>query len=505
MSGVAILVLLIACSNYAILSIAQSSGRALEVGIRKVLGANRTQVMQQFWGEALLLSFLGLVLGTALAGVLLPVFNTLIQRDLSVFHGGDGSLLLILTAVATVVGVVAGSYTSLLQSRLEPAAAMKGERRLGGRTRFTHALVALQYSISITLLICTGVMMHQQSYVRTKSLGYDQEHVVVVHTDGRDVAERYKEALLEDPRVMGVALTDRAFTTGSSSTGYRLPDGSQTFVRLIGVDCDFLPTLGIDLLEGRNFSDEHPSDRSSAVVINEALARQLGMDDPVGQTLAGFDWGGIEDPTIIGVAADFHMDGLHKAIQPLVLQMRRFMNYPNLLIRIRPGDIPGTVAMLKDTWRSVASGDEAIRLSFLDDNLDGQYREEQRWQRVLTYASAFAIAISCLGLLGLTSLTVARRTKEIGIRKAIGASVQSVVALLSRQFLVMLVVANVIAWPMAYLAMDMWLQRFAYRIELGPGVFALGGAFVVCVALLATSLQTVVAACRNPVEALRYE
>ncbi|MBT4502774.1 MAG: FtsX-like permease family protein [Gemmatimonadetes bacterium] len=505
LAGIAVIVLLIACSNFTTLSIAGSATRALEVGVRKVLGAGRRQVMQQFWSEALLLSFVGLLLGIALAELFLPVFNGLVERKLHISYWSDGSFLLLLLVIVAATGLIAGSYPSLMLSRFEPVTAMKGEGRIGGRSRLTRTLVVLQYTASIALMICTGVMIRQQNFVRHKHLGYDREQVLVVRTDGDKIARRYKQELLKDPRILAVTITDRAFTTGSSSTSYQFPDGARLSVRLICVDPDFLSTLKIDLLDGRNFSDEYPSDRDRAVLINETLACQLNLENPVGQPLPGFTWREIKSPTIIGVVRDFHIDSLHQPVRPLVLQMRHFQTSPSLMIRLHPGDLSNSVAMLKEAWKSVTSSGEQIRLSFLDDNLEKQYRNEERWQRMLMYASALAIAISCLGLLGLASLAVSRRTKEIGIRKVLGASVANLVSLLSRDFVKLLILANGLAWPVAYWVMDGWLADFSYRIDLGIGVFALAGALALGVALLTVGAQTVKAALANPVDALKYE
>ena len=325
--GLAGLVLLIACSNFTTLSIAGSAGRAVEVGVRKVLGADRRRVMQQFWCEAVLMSVLSLLLGLALAELFLPVFNGLVQRELNIAYLTDGSFPLMLLAIAVAVGVIAGSYPSLTLSRFQPVDTLKGHVRIGGRSRLVRALVVLQYTASIALMICTGVMVQQQVFMQSRDLGYDQEQVVVVRASGEEVARRYKQEILKDTRIAGATISDRAFTTGSTGIGCQLPDGRTIFARLLCVDSDYLPTLRIPVLEGRNFSEAHPSDRDQAILVNETLVRKFGLEDPVGKPLPGHRHHGMNDPTIIGVVRDFHIDSLRRRIQPLILEIRYHLDF----------------------------------------------------------------------------------------------------------------------------------------------------------------------------------
>lgn len=500
--GLAWLVLLIACSNFITLSIAESSGRAKEVGLRKVVGANRIQIIQQFWSEALVLSFLGLLVGTALAEILLPVFNGFVHQKLTLAYFGDWWVLLLLLGI---VGLIAGSYPALVLSRFQPVLAMKGEARPGGRNLLTRTLLTLQYAASIALIIGTGVMIQQQDYVRNKNLGFNKEQVAIIKTN-RQLAKPYKEAIVNDSRIAGVTITDRALTTesGYSWSNYPLPDGSIVEIKVIGVDVDYLSTLEIPLLAGRNFSEDHSTDRDKAVLINETMAKQLSLENPVGKTLAGFGRNGVNDPVVIGIVRDFHIKSLHNRIEPLALLMEKYNYGPFLLIRMRPSQIFETIDMLKSTWKKVAP-DRPFELSFLDENLNQQYANEVYWFRVLSHSALVAVLLSCLGLFGLASLAVARRTKEIGIRKVLGASVHHVMWLFSRDFIKLLLVANIIAYPVAYWMMNKWLTNFAYRIELGIGVFGIAGILTLLVALLTVNFQTLKAARRNPVDALRDE
>ena len=500
--GLAWLVLLIACSNFITLSVAESSGRAKEVGLRKVVGANRIQIIQQFWSEALILSFLGLFLGTALAEILLPVFNGFVHQKLTLAYFDDWWVLLLLLGI---VGLIAGSYPALVLSRFQPVLAIKGEARLGGRNLLTRTLIILQYAASIALIIGTGVMIQQQDYVRNKNLGFNKEQVAIIQANWR-TAKSYKQAIVNNSRIAGVTITDRTLTTtsGYSWANYPLPDGSIVEMKVIGVDVDYLSTLEIPLLAGRNFSEDRPSDLNNAILINETLAKQLSLENPVGKTLAGFGRDGVNDPVVIGIVRDFHIKSLHNRIEPLALLMEKYNYGPFLLIRMRSGPIFETIDMLKSTWEKVAP-DRPFELSFLDENLNQQYANEVYWFRVLSHSALVAVLLSCLGLFGLASLAVARRTKEIGIRKVLGASVHHVMWLFSRDFIKLLLVANIIAYPVAYWMMNQWLTNFAYRIELGVCVFGIAGILTLLVALLTVNFQTLKAARRNPVDALRDE
>lgn len=504
--GIAWIVLLIACSNFVSLSVAGASGRIMEVGLRKVLGANQGQIMRQFWTEALLLSFMGLLLGIALAEVFLPVFNGFVQRNLQIVYFEDGAFLLLLLGTLFIVGLVAGSYPALVLSRLQPTAVMQRGGKIGGQNRLTRILIVLQYIASIVLIIGTGVIVQQQDYLENKDLGYNEEQILIIGGPGNwEMIQRYKREILRDSRIAGVTISDRTFTNGWSSRGCHLPDGSTFTVRIIGVDVNYLSTLEISLLEGRNFSEDRSQDRDQAILINEALAKQLETHGiSVGQIL-NIEGANLTDPVIIGVVRDFHTDSLYEPIQPTVLQMRQFNSSPAFLVRIYPDKISETIAMLKETWQAVVS-DVRFRFSFLDKNLHQQYHKEERWREIISYSALFSIIISCLGLFGLASLTVARRTKEIGIRKVLGASEGTLIWLLSKDFAKLLLVANVIAWPVAYWIMDEWLTtNFVYRIDLGIWVFIFVGVLTYVVAQVTILGHILKVIRRNPVDAFRYE
>jgi putative ABC transport system permease protein len=338
---------------------------------------------------------------------------------------------------------LAGTYPATVLSRFQPISALKGEAHIGGRNRLTRTLIVLQYTIAITLIICTGVLIQQQQFMSHKNLGYDQANVLTVGVKNRQQADLYKQELLKDSDVSHVSITDRAFVSGNAALTCKMPDGSKIDVRTIAIDPDFLPTLNISLLQGRNFSAKHSTDREQAILINKSLAQKLNLNDPIGHVFSGFKLGNIT-PTIVGIVDDFHIDALHNPIQPLVLQMDVFLTNPKLLIRIQPNHLPETIALLEKVMQKAVSGDP-IKLTFLNERLQQQYLVEKHWQKILTYSAIFTVLISCLGLLGLATLTASRRTKEIGIRKVLGASVPNLVSLLSIDFIKLLLIANIIA------------------------------------------------------------
>ena len=513
--GFAGLVLIIACINFTTLSVAESSERAIEVGLRKVYGANREQIVRQFWGESLVLSFFGFLLGVVLAELFLPVFNGFIQRDLTLSYD-DGFSLLLLFATT---GLLAGSYPALVLSRVQPVATLKKELRIGGHNRLTRLLVVVQSVASITLLICVGIMVLQQTYMYERDLGYARQRIAVIPVDipfrgnveeyklrKSQIIKRYKQAILKDPHIAGVALTDQPFFSFSHVlNAYPLPDGSKISLPIIGVDVAYLPTLNIPLLAGRNFSEAHPTDKKQAVVINETLAKQLHLKDPVGEILPKFKLWEMKDPVIIGVVRDFHFESLHKKIKPMVLQTYRFDNGPFLLIRMHSGNLSKTITMLKETWQVVAPN-IPIEVSLLDEKRKRAYLDAVYWYRVLIYSAILTLIISLLGLFGLASLAVVQRTKEIGVRKVLGASERYLVWLLSKDFAKLLLIANAIAWPAAYWIMDEWLTAtFAYHMDLGIGVFVLVGALTYSIAQLTILGHILKVIRQNPVQALRYE
>lgn len=505
LGSIAVLVLIIACSNFVTISIGRSTGRRMEAGVRKVLGAKRRQLMLQFWGEALILSILSMALGLVFAELFLPEFNVLIRQSLDITWIGRGSIIPIVGILTVFVSIAAGLYPAAALSRSQPSEYLKRQETGSGRNTVTRLLVIAQYAISIAMFISTIIIAEQYRYMNTKNLGYNKDGVVVIEVTAENpnsVALRLKNTISTYSRVISTSISDRTFTSGSSARGYKMPDGVFAYVRFLQIDPDLLNTLDIPLIAGRNFSYDYPTDSSHAVLVNETLVKTLELDSPVGRTLEGLQEK--EKPVIIGVVKDFHIDNLREPIVPLLMRMKPSGGRPSVFIRIQPDDMSGTLAYLRKTWNEIAPGRE-YRQSFLDSNLERQYQEETRWRNIVGYGAFFAILISSMGLFGLISLAAARRTKEVGIRKVLGASIPDILYLFTKDFMKLVLLANLIAIPAAYYAMDRWLQNFAYRIDMDPLPFLLGGFLAIAAALGTIAYRIIKTARANPVEALRYE
>ena len=517
LAGIALLVLLIACINFMTLSVGRSAERAQEVGVRKVMGADRQQLMRQFWGEAFVTTGLALAAGLAVARAALPFFNDLAGRALTFDRGGW--MLLVLGGLLLVVGGVAGGYPAAVLSSLQPTDVLKGMLRISDRSALRRALVAVQFALSIFLLASLFVMTQQLGYLQSKSLGFDKEQVVTVPTtgsfeEGLRTAELVRNELVGQPGIVDVGAS--AFTPDQPwmTVEYADEQGGFYTYRANLVTHDYIEAMGIEMVAGRDFSRATTADTSRGLLINEALAAAMGWSpsEAVGCSLPG-----MPDHEIIGVTADFHYASLHQPVEPLVLApkpdlvLRGAANVgipgstnPKMAIRLAPDRVSDAMAAIGQTWQVVAPA-QPFNYTFLNDAIASQYRQEQRFAQIVGAASGLAIVIAVFGLLGLAALIAQRRTKEIGIRKALGASLPGIVGLLSWEFVKVVTLAFVIAAPVAYLVMRQWLQDFAYHIELGPWGFVGAGALTLVVALLAVSYQALRAATVNPVRALRTE
>ena len=511
LAGIAMLVLVVAAVNYTNLSVGRSFSRAREVGMRKVAGGLRTQLARQFLAESVLLTLIALALGLALAELFMPGFNSLISRKFSLSDLADTNSLAYLLVMALVVGVFAGGYPALFMSGFFPVDALKGRFKADRMGTFSRALVVCQLAISTALVTCMTIASIQMDKLKSKPLGFEPGHVVVVRLFGilgrMNLAKAFEEAVRPYHSVLSTTRTGHGFSSlmrSSSNIGWK----GTTLEGVENISCDtrFLETMDIRLLEGRNF--ERDRDAETSVIVNETLARKLGWGAPLGETIRIRR----RDMQVIGVVRDFHFRSLHHAIGPAVLQLQSTSSTARslpdfrvlLMIRIRPENVFDTLDFLREKWDEIVP-DVPFNHNFLDEEIDLQYREERRWFRIAGYATFFAVFIACLGAFGLTSLTVARRTKEIGIRKTLGAPTSRIVSLLTREYVILVGIAALIASPATYLASERWLRDFAYRVDPGLGTFLLGGALMLLMVLLAVSLQVTRAARANPVDALRYE
>ena len=509
-SAIALFVLLIACINFINLATARAAGRMREVGVRKTLGAHRFQLVKQFLGESALMAGLALALAGVLIVLWLPVLNYLTGKTLALADLQNANLILSLIGMTILTGLVSGAYPAFVLSGFRPTQALRGQT--AGRTSqpvvLRKGLVVFQFAISIFLIIGTTVVLSQLQYFRTKQLGFDKERVVHVRLGGElsDAVEAnletFKQELLRNPAIASVSMAadvpgERYSLENMSVDGHR--DDEETMMRIAwGVDHDYIQTLGIELAAGRAFSREAPAD-TNAWIINEAAAARLGLDEPVGRVMR---WGGYAGP-IVGVAKNFHFASLHNEIEPLVIPLRPGVG-GMLLARVQAGQMTEALPFLEKTLDGLVPG-QLFRYSFVADDFDLLYRDEDKLRDVFGYFSAIAIFIACLGLFGLAAFTAEQRTKEIGVRKVLGASASGIVLLFSADFTKLVVAAFVVAAPLAYVAMDRWLQAFAYRIDIAWWIFLVAGLSALIIAWLTVIYQAIRAALADPVKALRYE
>jgi putative ABC transport system permease protein len=505
----ALFILLIACINFMNLTTARSAVRAREVGVRKVSGARRAEIAGQFYGESALLILAALVLALILAKLLLPAFNELAAKRLTLGPADAPGLLPGLLVLLAVTVVVAGSYPAFVLSRFQPARVLKAGPASGACGRgFRRALVVVQFSLTILLLVCTAFVRGQLDYMRSAKLGYDKENVVfaTMRGDMRKNFPAVRAELERLPGVAGVAASETVPTSGYSFsnslwTWPGQPAGSEILMRAGCVDEGYFGVLGLEIVQGRTFDGQAVSESNPLFVVNEEAARVMELKEPVGQWLS--DKSARFKGTIVGLVKDYHFTALRQRIEPLIL-----IYYPPdcdvLLARLKPGDVPRTIAAIEGIWKTFAPG-FPFRLNFLDQALDDLYRSEERIGAIIRSFSLLAVAVSCLGLFGLASHTAERRTKEIGIRKVLGASGPSLAWLLAGDFSRWVLAANVLAWPAAYLAVAKWLEGYPYRIAIGPGPFLLAGGTAFLVALLTVGFHSVRSARANPAGALRYE
>ncbi len=512
-SAIALAILLIACINFINLATARSEKRAKEVGVRKTLGSPRTHLIGQFMAESVLMSGLAVICAIGIVEVLLPLFNGFANKKMSLDLFNNLSSILLLISLAIVVGIIAGSYPALYLSSFRPIDVLKSDIKKGGtKSIFRNSLVVFQFTISIFLFIGTFVIYSQLNYVQTKNLGFDKEETIVIYrTD--DLANQihsFEDELRSNKDIAAVTNSNGIPGNQSGDSGYWL-DGTGVDkiedIRQIFSDYDFTKTYRLKMAAGRFFSKEHPSD-TAAIVVNQAVEKAFGLKNMIGKylVLPGETKNDERKLKVVGVLKDFNYQSLHEPIHPLVVRLLPQRGFTGQFItaRLNPGDHFNSIAFIENVWKKYA-GNEAFSFTFLDQNLNRLYTDDQRTNKIAGLFSIIAIFIACLGLLGLAAFVTERRIKEIGIRKTLGASVPEIIFLLSKDFAKWVLIANIIAWPLAYYFMNNWLKNFAYRIDLNPLIFLMSGALALIIALLTVSSQAIKAAKSNPVESLRYE
>jgi len=514
-SAIAAFILLIACINFMNLATARSAKRAKEVGLRKVIGAQRLQLVMQFLGESLFYTVLALLLALALVELFVPAFNMLLGKQVEMRYADNWSVVLGLLALALLVAILAGSYPAFFLARFRPVHALQGKTLLGRTPLHLRAvLVVVQFVISIGLIVVTAIVNKQLHFIQNKRLGFDKERVVIIPIRDDAVQQNFaavKNGLLSQTGVThATAISNFPWEQGYYDFYIRAegmsPEAKLNMPTLL-VDDDFIRAFGMQIVAGRDFSKEHITDAQEAFILNEAAVKKLGWASAVGKKIKMEDVaaGKPREGLVIGVVKNFHLRSLHHEIEPLVLLVAPAPHFlDNLVIRLDSPNISPALAALEQQWREIAPH-RPFEYFFLDDAFDQLYRQEQKLAQIFKYFSAIAMLVGCLGLFGLASFIAEQKTKEIGVRKVLGASVSQIVLLLSRDFAKLVGLAFVVAAPAAYFAMTRWLQNFAYRAEIGAGTFLLAGLLVLGLAGFTVSWQAIKAALANPVDSLRYE
>jgi putative ABC transport system permease protein len=506
---IAIFIIAIACINYINLVTARSADRAREVGIRKAVGAMRTQLMKQFLAESILTVFVALATAAAIVAIALPVLTPITGVNLSAFLP-DSRVVKWILPFSLLISLTAGFYPAVYLSGFQPLKTLRGSftrSAQGGQLR--KALVVFQFTMSSALIAGTLIIVSQLDFMKSKNMGFNKDNVLLVPNVrggiGSDVEGSWDQKALEIPGVVNIARADGVLGLNNSVNGVGYgPGNSRATLNFIRIDYEFIPTLGIELVDGRNFSRDFISD-STAIILNEEAVKQLGLQSPlIGQRLQWDDAAGkTHDVTVVGIAKDFHFTNLHTAITPFgfILEVG---NGSNFFIKTAATDLSKTIAAIEKVWNEYHPG-KPFDYTFQDQYVANLHMNDERFERLFSAFTGLAIVIACLGLFGLTAFLAESRTKEIGIRKILGASVPGILQLVSKEYLAMVGVSFVIAFPIAYYIMRSWLGNFAYRIEIGWQMFAAAGIITLILAMITISFHAIKVATRNPVESLRSE
>ena len=499
-------ILVIASINFINLSTAKSANRAKEVGVRKTIGSNNGNLIGQFLTESVLYSGLSFILGMMLAVLLLPYFNMLSAKSLMISWTEWWRVLPLLAILSVIIGILAGLYPALCLSSFKPASVLKGSTSRGSKgSRMRSILVVFQFTISIILIASTLIIYRQVGYILNKKLGFDKDQVLLLHGANTlgDQVNTLKNELLKLPEVKSVSISDYLPISGTKRDGNALwNEGKATteppvYGQFWRVDHDYINTMGMNIIDGRNFSADLPTD-SKAAIINQTLAKELDLANPVGKWIQN-QWHAFE---VIGIVEDFHYESMKQDIGGMCLVLG---NSPNIIsVKVNTSEMSELIQSVSKVWNSF-SVNQPIRYTFLDESFAMMYTDIQRMGLIFSTFALLAIIIACLGLLALSSFMAAQRIKEIGIRKVLGASISNVTFTLCKNFLMLVVISNVVSWPVAFYFMNKWLQGFVYRIKIDWWIFFLSGGIALSIALLTISFRAIKTALANPVEALRYE
>lgn len=530
LAAIAALILFVACINFVTLSIGRSLKRAKEVGIRKVVGAERKQLVMQFLGEAVIVSLISLAVGLLLAVLNLPLFNELSGKEL-VFPV-DGFMAIVVLSLVAVIGIISGSYPAFVLSGFKPISILKGASLPGSsRLGLRKALVSVQLILSIFLISSTLLMRKQLWLLQNKNLGFNKEQLAVLQLNvprtpqssrlpervkvGFEKAEQFKTELSQYPDILAVCASSHDFGDGSwTNIGYTDDDGVYRSFNMNIVDDEYIPLMKMELVAGRNFAASNPSDSKRGVIVNEAFVKEYGWKNALGKRIPGKNF---SDHEVVGVVKDFNYTTLYTKVEPLIMVMDpsivlpgteniNFENnpIPKVFVRIRAGSIASAVDQLKTSWDKLTGGEEFV-LTFVDQALAAQYRSDQNLGKIVTIATLLAIVIGSLGLYGLASLTMQTRTKEISIRKVMGATEQSLLVLLSKDYIYLVVISLILSVPITWYLMNHWLQSFEYRVDIGWESFFIAGGISLLIAIFTIGYQTIKTASAQPAETLKYE
>lgn len=499
LGGIALFILVIACINFVNLSVARSLKRAREVGIRKVIGGERRQLVVQFLLESAILSFLAFALAVVITQFSLPVFNHLADKSLALSYLFDAKLLILYLGLFLCTTLLAGFYPALVLSGFNPVKTLYNRTRFAGKNYLSQGLVVLQFTLTTFLIICTITIYRQFDFLTTRELGYNDKNLVTVRASQMKAQQvnLFKNELLKNPGIQGVTARQR----GTWTTIAKVNNENFDFTIEI-VEPGFLPLLQVPIVKGRNLSSDFPSDSIKSVVINEAFAKKAGWDNPIGQQV-DFFYDSLKY-NVVGVIRNYHHQSLLSEISPQLFTMSPKYSYGTLFMRIKPENQAATLKFIEDVFHRLEPN-LPFQYQFKEENNQEQYESEARWKDIISFAALITIFISCIGLFGLATLAAEKRIKEIGIRKVLGASVESITALLSKHFVGLVLLASFVAFPLAWLSLNQWLENYPFRVDLNLWIFGAAGLLVMVLALSTVSFQAIKAALANPVKSLRTE
>jgi putative ABC transport system permease protein len=506
---IGILILIIAAVNFTNLTTARAANRAKEVGVRKSIGAFKNQLVYQFMFESVMLAFISLVLAVILALLFLPFLNQLIDRQLSLFEFLSPALIGIVFSVVFLLGLIAGIYPSFYLSSFKPAVVLKGINVYERKSYLRSALVVVQFSLALAMIVSTLVVTQQLMFIKNKDIGFNKDQIMLIkmNDEASDKYDQLKTALLSESNVIGVAGSGQRLGNNFHQWGFKAKVDSGIInitPSNVLVDYDYLDVYGIKLVAGRNFSKDYAEDDGLSFIINEAFAKELGFENPIGQKVGHGYYPNDSLGTIIGVTEDFHFNSLHHKVNTLSMVIHSSWTYNELSVKINGTNTAQSIADVERVYNQFVSK-YPLRYEFLDDHISELYKADDQMGSVVSIMAVLSIFIGCMGLFGLASIAIKRRIKEIGIRKVMGASMQQLMILLSKSFAMMILVAFLLATPMTYLFLTGWLDNFAYRVAINPLVFLVGVVLALVIAMLTISFHVIKAASSNPVKSLKYE